>query len=327
VSRAGSPADRTPYEVLGVDPAADTATLRAAYRRLVRATHPDTGGEAHLFHAVQRAWELVGDPADRAAYDRGQGRSATADDDDPLGPDDAGYAPAPGSGTRLGAAVHGVAGALARAHYLDRVAAWQGVAPGADLGVDPWSPELVRRAPRDVRWLLAKALAEEATARAAASLGMGATIFHDVRPLDGAGKVDHVVLAPAGLFALSSEDWGTDVQLVRGELQPVAPDPDGALAPGDAPVTWLVGAARALAASAGVRFAAAVVVVPDDALAQPVERVERGRNRGALVVRRSVLPLVLRDGVSDEGRLSVADPYAVRALLRERLTLLGPAAG
>ncbi|RII84831.1 J domain-containing protein, partial [Clavibacter michiganensis subsp. insidiosus] len=248
-SRAGSPADRTPYEVLGVDPAAGTATLRAAYRRLVRATHPDTGGEAHLFHAVQRAWELVGDPDDRAAYDRGQGRASAADDE-PLGPDEAGYAPVPGSGTRIGAAVHGVAGALARAHYLDRVAEWQGVAPGADPGVDPWSPELVRRAPRDVRWLLAKALAEEATARAAASLGMGATIFHDVRPLDGAGKVDHVVLAPAGLFALSSEDWGTDVQLVRGELQPVAPDPDGALAPGDAPVTWLVGAARALAASA-----------------------------------------------------------------------------
>ncbi|OUE16552.1 Chaperone protein DnaJ [Clavibacter michiganensis subsp. michiganensis] len=195
MSRAGSPADRTPYEVLGVDPAADTATIRAAYRRLVRATHPDTGGEAHLFHAVQRAWELVGDPDDRAAYDRGQGRTTTADDD-PLGPDDAGYAPAPGSGTRLGAAVHGVAGALARAHYLDRVAEWQGVAPGTELGVDPWSPELVRRAPRDVRWLLAKALAEEATARAAASLGMGATIFHDVRPLDGQGKVDHVVLAP-----------------------------------------------------------------------------------------------------------------------------------
>ncbi len=326
MSRAGSPADRTPYEVLGVDPAADTATIRAAYRRLVRATHPDTGGQAHLFHAVQRAWELVGDHDDRAAYDRGQGRTTTADDD-PLGPDDAGHAPAPGSGTRLGAAVHGVAGALARAHYLDRVAEWQGVAPGTELGVDPWSPELVRRAPRDVRWLLAKALAEEATARAAASLGMGATIFHDVRPLDGQGKVDHVVLAPAGLFALSSEDWGTAVQLVRGELQPVAADPDGAFAPGDAPVTWLVGAARALAASAGVRFAAAVVVVPDDALAQPVERVERGRNRGALVVRRSVLPLVLRDGVSEEGRLSVADPYAVRALLRERLTLLGPAAG
>jgi molecular chaperone DnaJ len=325
VSRAGSPADRTPYEVLGVDPAADTAALRAAYRRLVRATHPDTGGEAHLFHAVQRAWELVGDPADRARYDRGQGRAAA--DDDPLDPDDAGYAPAPGSGTRLGATVQGTAGALARAHYLDRVADWQGVAPGGDLGVDPWSPELVRRAPREVRWLLAKALAEEATARAAASLGMGATIFHDVRPLDGAGKVDHVVLAPAGLFALSSEDWGVAVQLVRGELQPVTPDPDGAFAPGDAPVTWLVGAARSLAASAGVRFAAAVVVVPDDALAQPVEHVERGRNRGALVVRRSVLPLVLRDGVSEEGRLSVADPYAVRALLRERLTLLDPAAG
>ncbi|WP_316300325.1 J domain-containing protein, partial [Clavibacter michiganensis] len=98
MSRAGSPADRTPYEVLGVDPAADTATIRAAYRRLVRATHPDTGGQAHLFHAVQRAWELIGDPDDRAAYDRGQGRTTTADDD-PLGCTVANHAftPTPGA--------------------------------------------------------------------------------------------------------------------------------------------------------------------------------------------------------------------------------------
>ncbi|WP_414172305.1 J domain-containing protein [Clavibacter tessellarius] len=215
---AGSPADRTPYEVLGVDPAAGTAALRAAYRRLVRATHPDTGGEAHLFHAVQRAWELVGDPDDRARYDRGQGRASS--DDDPLHPDEAGYAPAPGSGARLGATVHGTAGALARAHYLERVAAWQGTAPGGDLGVDPWAPETVRRAPRDVRWLLAKALAEEATARAAASLGMGATVFHDVRPLAGAGKVDHVVLAPAGLFALSSRTGASPCSWCAGSCSP-----------------------------------------------------------------------------------------------------------
>ncbi|WP_220452900.1 J domain-containing protein, partial [Clavibacter michiganensis] len=83
---AGSPADRTPYEVLGVDPAAGTATLRAAYRRLLRVTHPDTGGEAHLFHAVQDAWALVGDPADRASYDRGRGGVGATDE--PLGPDD-----------------------------------------------------------------------------------------------------------------------------------------------------------------------------------------------------------------------------------------------
>ncbi|RII89663.1 molecular chaperone, partial [Clavibacter michiganensis] len=121
-------------------------------------------------------------------------------------------------------------------HYVARVRGWIGVAPDEELAVDPWLAELVRRAPRDVRWLLAKAIAEEATARAAASLGMGATIFHDVRPLTGAGKIDHVVLAPAGLFALSSEDWGAEVQLVRGELQPRRPDPDGAFAAGDEPV-------------------------------------------------------------------------------------------
>jgi len=34
-------AERDPYEVLGVPPDADMATIRAAWRRLVRRSHPD----------------------------------------------------------------------------------------------------------------------------------------------------------------------------------------------------------------------------------------------------------------------------------------------
>src|SRR6478752_1674014 len=67
-----SPASPTPYEVLGVRPDVSHDELRRAYRRLARETHPDTGGTAAAFQAVQQAWELVGDPEDRARYDRGE---------------------------------------------------------------------------------------------------------------------------------------------------------------------------------------------------------------------------------------------------------------
>ncbi|HEY9306511.1 MAG TPA: DnaJ domain-containing protein, partial [Microbacterium sp.] len=68
-----SPLSASAYEVLAVDPAVDEETLRKAYRLRLRQTHPDTGGDAAVFIQVQRAWELVGTPDARAAYDRGHG--------------------------------------------------------------------------------------------------------------------------------------------------------------------------------------------------------------------------------------------------------------
>lgn len=58
------------YDVLGVDRSASTEELRAAYRRRARETHPDAGGDVGAFHAVQAAWEVLGDPERRRAYDR-----------------------------------------------------------------------------------------------------------------------------------------------------------------------------------------------------------------------------------------------------------------
>jgi DnaJ-like protein len=62
----------TYYEVLGVDRDASRAQIRAAFRRLARAHHPDTStsGSADSLAAINDAWQVLGDPALRQAYDR-----------------------------------------------------------------------------------------------------------------------------------------------------------------------------------------------------------------------------------------------------------------
>ena len=62
------------YEVLGIRPDADLATVRAAYLAAMRASHPDRHpGDlfaAHRARAVNAAWDVLRDPARRDAYDR-----------------------------------------------------------------------------------------------------------------------------------------------------------------------------------------------------------------------------------------------------------------
>jgi curved DNA-binding protein CbpA len=52
-----------PYAVLGVARDADEAEIHAAYRDAVRRTHPDAGGSAAAFEAVQEAYEVLRGPA------------------------------------------------------------------------------------------------------------------------------------------------------------------------------------------------------------------------------------------------------------------------
>jgi curved DNA-binding protein CbpA len=62
-----------PYKVLQVDPEAEDEVVAAAYRRLARKYHPDVaGGDEAVARmaAINAAWEVVGDPVRRAAYDR-----------------------------------------------------------------------------------------------------------------------------------------------------------------------------------------------------------------------------------------------------------------
>jgi hypothetical protein len=60
----------THYEVLGVPTTADTAEIKKSYQRRLRTSHPDMGGSTGLFRLVQEAYEVLSDPARRAAYDR-----------------------------------------------------------------------------------------------------------------------------------------------------------------------------------------------------------------------------------------------------------------
>src|SRR6476660_5880718 len=62
-----------PYKVLQVDSEAEDEVIQAAYRRLARKYHPDlaaTPETAARMSAINAAWELIGDPAARAAFDR-----------------------------------------------------------------------------------------------------------------------------------------------------------------------------------------------------------------------------------------------------------------
>ena len=61
-----------PYKILQVDSEAEDEVIQAAYRRLAQKYHPDVatgpGAEARM-SGINAAWEILRDPARRAAYD------------------------------------------------------------------------------------------------------------------------------------------------------------------------------------------------------------------------------------------------------------------
>lgn len=59
----------TLYDELGVAPTAPAEVIRAAYKALIRATHPDQGGDPEVAARVNAAYEVLGDVAARARYD------------------------------------------------------------------------------------------------------------------------------------------------------------------------------------------------------------------------------------------------------------------
>ncbi|KAA9155125.1 nuclease-related domain-containing protein [Microbacterium lushaniae] len=299
-----SPVSASAYEVLGVEAGADDDALRRAYRLRLRQTHPDAGGDAAVFIQVQRAWELIGTPEARAAYDRGRGSSGA----EWAGPR---AAASPRPDTRPRARSYGQPGGWRRERYLTLIREWVG--RGVDLA-DPYDPQLVRSAPHDLRRLLADALAEEATARVVADLGMGYTVWHDVAASrDGIpdDKVDHVVLGPSGLYAVLSEDFGGPVGFRRGEL--VGPNVIGA------PVTDLVSRLRVIARAAGVRFSGAIVVLPDGDTLDAITQLGKVRGTPVAVAARSALSTVLRQGVAGAREIGGTELFDVRTRLQQRV--------
>ncbi len=310
-----SPLSASPYEVLGVSSTVGQDELRRAYRRLLRETHPDTGGSAAKFTAVQLAWERVGDVDSRASYDRGAprresspftaGGPASKSPFESPGSPFAARPPSP-AGSELRARSYGHPGGRARESYLELLREWVG--RGTSIA-DPYDPALVRSAPREIRQFLAEALAEEATARIVSGLGMGFTIWSCVATNSPDYSIDHIVLGPAGLFAIRSEDWGAPVRLLKGEVV------GEAVSAQDAPIHDLHRYAKKLARSLGVRFTAVAIVVPDETLVEPIQIVERGRTAGSVLIRRSVLPQLLRVGPGATG-ISVGDVFEVRTRLQ-----------
>ncbi|GAA1520646.1 curved DNA-binding protein CbpA [Agromyces terreus] len=302
-----SPLSASPYEVLGVRADASPDELRQGYRRALRRAHPDTGGSTAQFDAVQRAWTQVGTTAARAAFDR-NGRSASPE------PTHETWAPAPPRPRRDSrplARSYGHPGGLTRQRYLDGIREWVGY---GDEIPDPYDPSLVRRAPREIRHLLADALAEESTARSLSTLGIAFTVWHDLAT-DAAGpglppKLDHLVLGPTGLFAIQSEDWGGPVRFRRGELI-------GEALAGERPVRALAARAKAIGRAAKVKPTALVVVVPDEFADEPLQI--GGSHRGAVValVRASRLSSAVFDGIPGSPHLGGSEVMEVRTRLQQ----------
>lgn len=305
-----SPLSASAYEVLGVDPSATPEEIKRAFRLRLRQTHPDAGGDAGAFIQVQRAWELIGTEQARAAYDRGHGfhsaSSTTTTEQDWSG----WRPPAARADTRPKARSYGHPGGWRRERYLALIREWAG--HGVDVP-DPYDPALVRSAPMEIRRLLADALAEEATASTVSDLGMGFTVWHDVATgADPAEKLDHVILSPSGLYGVMSEDFAEVARFRRGEII-------GRNLGGRAPVASLLARMRVIARAAKVRFGGAIIVLPDDDLDQAVTALGKVRGIPVVVVRRSALSMVLRQGVPGARDIGGNELFDVRTRLQHSI--------
>ena len=301
-----SPMSTSPYEVLGVPASASDEDLRRAYRRALRETHPDTGGDQQRFIAVQAAWDRIGSPDARATYDRG--RSSVGEPTS--------WAPSSGgadrdrpASTRPAARTFGHPAGWRHERYLTLLREWVGL---GETVPDPYDPVLVRRAPREIRHLLADALAEEATARRLATLGIGYTVWHDVATGAPDEKIDHVVLGPTGLFAIQSEDFGGPVGVRRGELT-------GEALAGERPMHELAVRARSIARAARVKFTGLLLVLPDEHLESPAEPVGSSRGAQQVVLRAEVLLTALRDGLPDARAVGGNEIFEVRTRLQQAI--------
>ena len=60
------------YETLGVSKNATPDEIKRAFRKLASQHHPDKGGDTQKFQEIQAAYDTLGDPEKKAAYDNPQ---------------------------------------------------------------------------------------------------------------------------------------------------------------------------------------------------------------------------------------------------------------
>jgi hypothetical protein len=147
---------------------------------------------------------------------------------------------------------------------------------------------------------------------------MGFTVWHDVATSTEPGrardadKLDHVVLSPSGLYGMMSEDFAETARFRRGEII-------GANVDGRAPVATLLARMRVIARAAKVRFGGAIIVLPDDDLDQAVTPLGKVRGIPVVVVRRSALAMVLRQGVPGARDIGGNELFDVRTRLQQTI--------
>ena len=66
--------DFTYYDLLGVSKNADSISIKASYKKLVRRAHPDKGGSANAFKSLRSAYDCLSDVGLRKNYDNWLGR-------------------------------------------------------------------------------------------------------------------------------------------------------------------------------------------------------------------------------------------------------------
>jgi curved DNA-binding protein CbpA len=145
VSPSGDPRPGPdPYKTLQVDPEADPDVIQAAYRRLARKYHPDVspGPEAaERMIAINRAWELLRDPARRAAFDASRSSAPAPSSRAHEGPTADGGGARSATSPRGGAsdpAGPGARGAETAAPSFESVSRdWTSGRSGAGSGYDP----------------------------------------------------------------------------------------------------------------------------------------------------------------------------------------------
>jgi DnaJ-class molecular chaperone len=67
------------YADLGISKTASESEIKKAYRRLVVEHHPDKQGDPIKFRAVAEAYDILGDPAKKQAYDTASANARIVD--------------------------------------------------------------------------------------------------------------------------------------------------------------------------------------------------------------------------------------------------------